>query len=164
LPETKAGFKKEGRFEKLDRAFKADAFVSARWNETDGNQWQVYYMRWNHGSSTSQVAKAHWREICMTSAGKTLQAPPETKSYAVRGVVLPFRNYVLSSGGVPVYVFHCVWEERSTSTLKLGLRIGQNYLSRIQAAWDGKRNLGQQVLELAVSGYADAGAAEAALL
>ena len=59
-------------------------------------------------------------------------------------------------------MFHCVWEERTgpVSDFKPGLKV--NFASRADAAWHGKRNLGQQVLEVAVLGFKDFDTAEAA--
>jgi hypothetical protein len=152
----------EAEVSKVDRAYRADEVTSANWSGADGGHWQVYYLRWKHGSKTAQLAKAHWPEICLVNSGMTLRSPPKTRFFEVQNLNLPFRTYIFDDGGSAVYVYHCVWEERSGSASEIKLDVQPRLLSRIQAAWEGKRNQGQQLLEVAVRGFDDADTAEAA--
>jgi exosortase len=146
----------------IDRAYRADETTSAHWAEPDGSLWQIFYMRWNHGSKTSQLAKGHWPEICLGNSGLILRGDVQTRQYEVNNVKLPFRVYAFEDGGAPVHVFHCIYGERSGVDSALTLDLKPNLASRIQAAWEGKRNLGQQLLEVIVSGFKDPATAEAA--
>lgn len=148
----------------VELAYRADETASAQWAEPDGSLWQLYYMRWLHGSKTSQLATGHWPETCMVNTGKALRGSPETKLYEVHNLKLPFRIYTFDDNGSPLYVFHCVWEERTgpASDFKLGLKV--NLASRVEAAWHGKRNLGQQLLEIAILGFKDFDTAETAFI
>jgi exosortase len=148
--------------EAIDRAYHADETTSAHWAEPDGSLWQIFYMRWNHGSRTSQLAKSHWPEFCLGNAGLILRGEVQTRQYEVHNVKLPFRVYAFEDGGASVHVFHCIYEERSGVDSALTLDLKPNLAARIQAAWEGKRNLGQQLLEVIMRGYPDPASAEAA--
>lgn len=146
----------------VDRAYRADETTSVHWTEPDGSLWQIFYMRWNHGSRTSQLAKGHWPEICLGNSGLVLRGEVQTRQYEVHNVKLPFRVYAFEDNGVPVHVFHCIYGERTGLDTGLTLGLKPNLATRIQAAWEGKRNLGQQLLEVIVSGCKDPATAEAA--
>jgi hypothetical protein len=146
----------------IELVYRSDETITAQWFEPDGTFWKVFYMRWNHGSKTSQLAKGHWPEICLGNSGLILRGDVQTRQYEVNNVKLPFRVYAFEDGGAPVHVFHCIYGERSGVDSALTLDLKPNLASRIQAAWEGKRNLGQQLLEVIVSGFKDPATAEAA--
>ncbi len=146
----------------VDAAYRADESTSAQWVDADGSMWSIFYMHWNHGSKTGQLAKGHWPEICLGNSGLTLRGDVHTQQYEVRTLKLPCRVYAFEDGGTPVHVFHCIYEERSGGESGLTLDLKPKLAMRIQAAWDGKRNLGQQLLEVVVRGYNDPATAEAA--
>ena len=146
----------------IDQAYHADETTSAHWAEPDGSLWQIYYMCWNHGSRTSQLARGHWPEICLGNSGLVLRGEVQTRQYEVDNVKLPFRVYAFENDGTPVHVFHCIYEERSGVGNEFTLELKPKFATRVQAAWEGKRNLGQQLLEVIVRGFTDPAAAEAA--
>jgi hypothetical protein len=80
----------------------------------------------------------------------------------VHGIQLPFRHQVFASGGRLLNVFYCLWPER-VSPGETALREDGSQRSRLLAVLAGKRNLGQQVLELVVAGPATNEAALALL-
>lgn len=163
VSETKDAFEKKEISKAVQRSFLADEAIAGGWSEPDDSRWQIYYFRWHHGSKTAQIAKGHWPEVCLANSGKVLRTV-DTKLFQVHDLSLPFRAYAFEDQGMPLYVFHCVWEERSSSASAIDLGLKRNFLSRVQAAWEGKRNLGQQLLEVAVWGYNDLQSAEAAFL
>lgn len=162
LPNESSLRQDSGQYKSLQRTYMADELRSANWTDPDGSHWESYYLSWKHGSKTAQAARGHWPEICMPNAGKSLLAPPVVKHFNVHGLPLPFRTYVFGDTAKPIYLFHLVWEERSSPTRNLDLAIKQSFASRIQAAWDGKRNLGQQLLEVVIGGFEDPEKVEAA--
>jgi exosortase len=162
LPAARGDFQTTDTYKVLKRGYHADEIASSMWAESDGSHWQAYYLRWEHGSKTAQAAKGHWPEFCMSNAGDILRAPPQTKVYHAGNLELPFRTYIFDRDGTLIYVFHCVWEERNGEALRIDLDLKPNLLSRLQSAWDGKRNLGQQLLEFVVEGFKDFDDAEAA--
>ena len=75
-----------------------------------------------------------------------------------------------------MYVFYCLWQDRPKTTQQprvgddwnnrlVGLASGDrnNRLVRLESVLLGERNLGQQTLEIVISGYASPEKAEAAL-
>ena len=163
LPEGSSAIAGTAVYKKaLDRAFKADEIQTAAWSEADGSQWNLYYLRWGHGSKTAQIAKGHWPETCLANSGKVLCGQPEVKLFETQGLKLPFRSYVFDDNGRSLCVFHCVWGEQVGSAPKLDVNMQPRLLSRLESAWNGERNLGQQMLEVAVWGFQDAQAAELA--
>jgi exosortase/archaeosortase family protein len=164
LPDSAEGFRRTELSETAKRALRADETRSAQWRSPDGNLWQIYYIRWQHGSRTAQLATQHWPEICMTGAGKKLRSGPEIKSYDLGGLMLPFRVYAFDDKGATMFVFHGVWKERGGTSSELRLDGKPNLRSRMQAVWHGKRNLGQRVLEVGVWGFDDLASANAAFM
>jgi hypothetical protein len=71
------------------------------------------------------------------------------------GVVsLDFRSYEFEQNGRPLFVFVSIQDDKRASSATAD--IGEwNFRGRLQAALDGKRNLGQRLLEVAVLGLDD---------
>ena len=77
----------------------------------------------------------------------------------VHGLRLPFRAYVVQGESIPIHVFYCLWEDRvrrvgdSTSEAQEMAR-GPSEWTRIERARlvaEGRRHLGQQVMEFVIS-------------
>ena len=67
---------------------------------------------------------------------------------------LAFRSYEFEQNGRPLFVFVCIQEDKrvasgSTNSEEWNLR------GRLRAAFHGKRNLGQRLLEVAILGVDD---------
>jgi len=70
---------------------------------------------------------------------------------ATGGLTLPFRQYLFENAGRPLHIFYCAWENRARGTPQT-LTEDLSHRSRLQAVLAGKRHLGQQTMEIAVSG------------
>ena len=76
-------------------------------------------------------------------------------------VSLDFRSYEFEQNGRPLFVFVCIQEDKRVSG---PADTGEwNLGGRLRAAFDGKRNLGQRLLEVAVLGLEDFAQASEAL-
>jgi hypothetical protein len=64
---------------------------------------------------------------------------------------MTFRHQTFESGTKLLHVFYCLWSDR-ISTRKEPAVEENSQASRIQAVMEGKRNLGQQVLEIVIQG------------
>ena len=64
---------------------------------------------------------------------------------------IPFRKYTYDVNGSPVHVFFCLWEDGSEKQIGM---LGSKGADRVRTALSGRRRLGQQTLELVLSGYA----------
>ena len=143
------------------KLLKYDDGITASWEEVGGSQWSVYCFRWRAGSPTARMsALGHRPEYCMTGSGHTMNADLGTRYLSANGLNLPFRTYIFDSPQQPLYVFFCLWEdgtEKQTGFAKT------KYHDRLRSALAGRRGLGQQTLEIIVSGYSNIEAAEQAV-
>lgn len=124
---------------------------AARWRDGEGNDWSAFLLRWDAGENSTQLAKGHRPEICLTSAGATLQTDFGFYTTDVGGVRLRFHHQTFASDGRLMHVFYCLWADK-VSPVELALKEDGSRTSRLDAVLAGKRNLGQQVLELVVVG------------
>jgi len=147
--------------EKTTRLLRYDEGCSVAWRELDGTQWQMFYFRWLPGRIAVHLAKSHTPEVCLGAAGYAFDMLPDLAYLPVRGLELPFREYILNEGSDPVFVFYCLWEDRAhdqafeTTMLNYGTRLGP--------VLEGRRNVGQRSLEITVRGIGNAKEAEAAV-
>src|SRR5262249_1717402 len=80
--------------------------------------------------------------------------------FDVEGIRLPFRRYAVSSDDSPLFVFYCLWNDRDQNESFSAMSL--SYLNRLKPVLEGKRNLGQRSLEVAVWGISDGQNAEVA--
>jgi hypothetical protein len=121
------------------------------WLDVAGNQWQMFFFRWAPGRNSAQLASAHTPDICLRGLGYNLVSDFGVRSIPVKDITLPFRQYLFAGGPSPLHVFYCRWEDQLTQQL-LNLREDGGKMSRIRAVLAGHRHLGQQVMEVTLSG------------
>jgi exosortase len=143
----------------------ADTRRAASWTESDGSRWTAFFFKWNAGPPGSRIlARLHRPENCLPAAGYKLQADRGMITIKAKDLVIPFHAMDFERDGRRIYVFFCLWQDR--------LKSGEQ--PRIRDHWDdrlvglesvllGERNLGQQTLEIVISGYPDPQKAEGAL-
>lgn len=128
---------------------------SGAWTSEQGVEWQMYYFRWAPGRTAAFAARSHTPGICLTAAGKDLQPITDNRCpIEVDFLEFPFRRYEFEENGQVVYVFHCLWEENAPGTYVTAANAGLLRL-RFEAVLQGRRNLGQRSMELAVTGVSD---------
>jgi hypothetical protein len=144
-----------------DMAF--DVGRQAHWRETDGTAWTMFHFRWLPGLATTRIA-ARWHnpDICLIAAGFQRVAEYEPAIIRKGDIELLFRTYRFDVKDQKNFVFFCVWEDRRDPGEELRPPDEWNPSSRIRAVLQRRRHLGQQVLEVAISGVADEKAALAA--
>jgi len=131
------------------------------WEEPDGSNWSAYFFRWRAGEATSRMAaRDHRPEICLPSSGYEVKADLGIHFLPVHGLELPFRAYTFAEAGRVLHVFFCLWEDGADKQTGLGR---SKYLDRLDSVLAGRRRLGQQTLEIILSGYASMEEAEQAL-
>lgn len=139
--------------EDVQRILRYSAGTSANWHQSDGSEWLLYFFRWEPGRAAAQLAKNHSPEICLPSAGLKLVKDLGVQTLSVQNVELPFRSYQFERLGQPLHVFFCIWEDRRRNE-DLSGEENFSVTSRVRAVLAGRRHLGQQVLEVAVTGFA----------
>jgi len=149
--------------ERIRRTLGFNTGSSASWFGADGTQWLGYYFRWEPGRASAQRARSHTPEVCLPAAGFQLTTEHELQAVPVQQLTIPFRAYTFSTRNQPLYVFFCVWEDRVSEA---GSDSGARTItpgSRLRAVAEGRRHLGQQVLQVVVAGPPDIGTARARL-
>src|SRR5439155_16825171 len=75
---------------------------------------------------------------------------------------LPAHAYLFRYRDEPLYVLYCIWEDKPPAEAQPTNWQDLTSSRRMHDVWTGRRNLGQQVLEVAVLGPKDVPSAEAA--
>lgn len=154
-----------------------DASSAAKWQRLDSPAlWLGYFLRWQAGRETAILASTHHPDVCLPATGKPLVQNYGTMSFPVAGLNLPVQVYQFNDGGQPLFVFYCLWvdghagdSEKSAQTPAWVTSLRQTFLPftpagefdyRLQAIAEGRRNEGQQVLELGLWGASSIGEAK----
>jgi len=124
---------------------------AAAWQDEEGNEWSAFLLRWNPGKNSEQLAKGHRPDICFPATGAQLVEDFGRVNTDANGVTMTFRHQSFASGSKLLHVFYCLWSDR-VSTHEDIARNESPQAGRLRAAMEGKRNLGQQVLEIVIQG------------
>ena len=104
-------------------------------------------------------ARLHRPDVCLPASGLREIASHGVARYDARNLKLPFRSYTYQSGETKLFVFFCQWESGSKNQLGLAASKG---LDRFRSVLKGRRRLGQQTLEVIITGCETRDAAETA--
>jgi len=161
LPTQKADFKNIELPPRSLRLLRHDSGATGSWTEDDGTQWALYFLRWEPKSITSIFrARQHRPDVCLPAAGLKLVENAGRQTFDAHGLLLPFEEYTYQSAGKLLHVFFCQWEDGARTQSGLA---DTEQGGRVKAAWDGHKHLGQQSLELILTGYKSLADAEQAL-
>ena len=131
-----------------------DEAKSAAWEDPRGVRWWSFFAHWKPQRAALQLVRSHSPEICLPAIGRTFRAVRPDLNLTAGSIPLDFRSYEFEQNGRPLFVFVCIQEDKrvasgSTESEEWNLR------GRLRAAFHGKRNLGQRLLEIAVLGLDD---------
>jgi len=134
----------------------------------------VYFFRWNSGKNSALLANLHRPDVCLPAIGWKQSADSGVKDYrAGPDLLLPFRHFAFHHGadstaegyGVTTQpnqqtaqAFYCLWEDRVPSSGDSDLpnmsrsRSAWTRAERVRVVLEGRRHLGQQVLEIVIAG------------
>jgi exosortase len=131
--------------------------TSATWLGENGEaRWNGYFFRWDASHTSSILARSHRPDICLPATGRKMVKEFGAMDFHVAGLNLPLAAYQFSDRGQPLFVFYCAWEDRHPDEIKVGTgqKAGNvlNWHNRLQTVLAGRRNSGQQVLEIALWG------------
>jgi exosortase len=141
----------------------------------------LYLFRWKPGRNSALLANLHRPDVCLPASGWTQVADDGVRNYPVSGAFeLPFRHFEFQrtfgdSAPQTAHAFYCLSEDRSSvwpATLARGsLGEGGPSMSGSRSKWtraervrsvvEGRRHLGQQVIEVILLGSAPLSAADA---
>jgi exosortase len=137
----------------------------------------AYVFRWNPGRNSALLANLHRPDVCLPASGWTKTADDGVRSYPVSGSFeLPFRHFEFQrvfEGPPPqiAHAFYCLSEDRASSASTshndtnspgmFGTRSEWTRAERLRAVLEGRRHLGQQVIEVIFIGPEPFSAAQA---
>lgn len=162
LPVQKAHFREIALPQTTRAILRYDEAHSATWSENDGSQWSLVFLRWLPGRASVQLARAHGPEICLPASGSILLSDLGFKPLRTSKIELLTHAYIFAYRSGQLYVFYCLSEDQRLGDKGPGITGSLTPSKRMRAVWTGRRNQGQQVLEVAISGPRDASEAEAA--
>ena len=122
----------------------------------------LYVFRWNPGRNSALLANLHRPDVCLPASGWTQVADDGVRSYPVTGAFeLPFRHFefqraIGNSAPQTAHAFYCLSEDRAaeSSAPAIATLPGMNgspsewtRAERLRTVLEGRRHLGQQVIE-----------------
>jgi exosortase len=124
----------------------------ARWRDAAGIQWTAYFLRWDPGRVSAYV-DIHRPEVCMPSAGFTLEGAGEPLYIEAEGLRIRFDAYHFRFGDQQHLVYFGVWDSVPGRVLP----VGGGWRARLRAAWLGSRVGERYSLQLILSGVPPGG-------
>ena len=122
----------------------------------------LFVFRWNPGRSSALLANLHRPDVCLPASGWTQVADDGVRNYPVTGTFeLPFRHFEFqrafgSSAAQTAHAFYCLSEDRAAESSApaatslpgmTGSRSEWTRTERLRTVLEGRRHLGQQVIE-----------------
>lgn len=139
-----------------------DDAKTAAWEQPRGVYWWSFFAHWKPQRAALQLVRSHSPEICLPAIGRNFRRAQPDVNVRAGPMSLDFRSYEFEQNGQPLFVFVCIQEDKRVASGPADT--GEwNLRGRLQAALDGKRNLGQRLLEVAILGLDDFGRASEAL-
>ena len=161
-PEQAPGFQKLTVDDVSRSLLRYDEGREARWHLPDSpaGTCTAFFFHWKPGRTSTTLAVMHQPTTCLPSSG--LQQIADSGIHPVPapgGFTLPVHGYEFQLHGQPLYVYYVVWQDRAGYELPASASTQSS--DRLAAVRLGERNLGQQTLELVVTGVTDIQAADA---
>jgi exosortase len=122
----------------------------------------LYFFRWNPGRNSALLANLHRPDVCLPAVGWAQVADTGVRNYRVDGsLALPFRHFEFRHGAREnpsqqvAHAFYCLWEDRAASPSAAGSKLPQmsgsrsswTRAERLRTVIEGRRHLGQQMME-----------------
>ena len=131
-----------------------DRAESAAWEEPRGVRWWSFFAAWKPQRAALQLVRSHSPEICLPAIGRTFRSARPDLTLRAGPMALDFRSYEFEQNERPLFVFVCIQEDRRVAGDAISAP-EWSFRGRVRAALEGKRNLGQRLLEIAVTGMDD---------
>src|SRR5436190_1519526 len=181
-PQQAANFRKLKMDNEICAVLRFDEGAAASWtinSSVNGSQRKtvscsLYVFRWNPGKNSALLANLHRPDVCLPASGWKQVADDGVRNYPVTGVFeLPFRHFEFqrafeNSAPQTAHAFYCLSEDRAlassaplpTSLPSMsGSRSEWTRAERIRTVLEGRRHLGQQVIQaIFISSYPFSGA------
>jgi exosortase len=173
-PEQAPNFRKLKIDEEIRTVLRFDHGEAAAWTvnppansetvrEPNAISCSLFVFRWNPGKNSALLANLHRPDVCLPASGWTQVADDGVHDYPTNGSFeLPFRHFEFQrslEGSPPqtAHAFYCLSEDRASSPSTsradtnspgmFGNRSEWTRAERFRAVLEGRRHLGQQVME-----------------
>lgn len=155
-PESESNYKQVPIAPAAETLLRYNEGGGAAWQGQDGRRWMMYFFRWLPGRTAARFIKVHRPDICLPASGRTMERDNGLHTLVVNGVSLPVRSYRFDDHGVPLHVFYCYWDARSSyENVAAAESEDWSARGRLRTALQGRREIGAQMLEVVVWGYED---------
>ena len=144
------------------RLLMCDESHAAAWKDPDGSDWSLYWIRWNPGNAEAEAAKVHRPDVCLNAEGAIMEEDMGTHLSSIGRIQIPFHSYTFRMGEKTLYVFFCLYEERPGAPAIVSDPQFEG-IGMVERALKGQRHIGEQSLEIALSGYSSEQSAQEAL-
>jgi exosortase len=179
-PETAKDFRDIHLDETTKRILRFDEGRGATWRVQAGGQKAddaalLYFFRWRPGGNSALLANLHRPDVCLPASGWVQVRDFGIRSYRITdNFSLPFRHFLFSqSGGAGrqrfAHAFYCLREDRVRDDAEDSLA-GEEFAQepsewsrreRVSLVTQGRRHLGQQVMEFVLLVREEVGQEEA---
>ena len=145
------------------RILRFDEGRSVNWSSSSNgetNNRMLYYFRWKPGRNSAQLASDHRPDVCLPAAGLRQVADRGQREWSIAAgrPGIEFHHYEFERRGVgrpqSLNVFYCLAEDVPRAELNFNPYVsagGWDHIrKRIGVALAGRRNLGQQMLEVVI--------------
>jgi exosortase len=179
-PETARDFRDIHLDETTKRILRFDEGRGATWRVPAGGQKTddaalLYFFRWRPGSNSALLANLHRPDVCLPASGWLQVRDFGIRSYRITdNFSLPFRHFLFSQNGAAgrqrfAHAFYCLREDRVQSDAEDSLAREEfahepsewSRRERVSLVAQGRRHLGQQVMEFVLLTREEVGAGEA---
>jgi exosortase len=127
---------------------------------TETEYWQGFQCSWKSGGACTSILSTHSPDACLPLTGLVQVhpqrgRPPEIISVPLGNYHIPFESYEFAQDHNKLHVFRCFWPHKHP---KGGIpsfpASGYDFTGRLQAAIEGRRNVGGTMLALCVANVA----------
>jgi exosortase len=181
-PESTIGFREIQLDEHTRRMLRFDQGRGVIWRDDPtlqsspaSSSYLLYFFRWQPGHNSALLAGLHRPDVCLPATGWRQTADRGVRYYPVSsGLIVPFRHFEFLHRLVDgreqfAHAFYCLWEDR---TRQVGNSTSQDQdmargpsdwsrAARVRLVLEGRRHLGQQVMEFVMTNPKPLNAADA---
>ncbi|MES2568858.1 MAG: exosortase/archaeosortase family protein [Verrucomicrobiota bacterium] len=124
--------------------------ISALFKPDGSALWSIFYFQWLPGRASAQLAASHRPEICLPAAGLEWMAEEKPVTIQIDQTAMAFQALVFRHEGGVLHLFRSLSEEQAWPGEPRAFYPA--LADRIRSAWLGRRNLGQRILQIGISG------------
>ena len=123
----------------------------------ESEYWQAFECNWDSGGACTAVLSTHTPESCLPLTGLVQINPPRSSPPSMIPVRIAdrevlFEMYEFARGSRKLFVFRCFWPSKLLPGKKHAFPTGDyDFTGRINAALEGRRNVGGTMLALALA-------------